>query len=132
MEKGTEILLNYGIAGVVIAACFYAIYRGAKWFLTVHLPKMQEDRAKETQAIIAQFEALRVSTETQSKVMQAQLERLIQQQEKVAETQAENEKQIVTGLKSLRESVTKGFADFGQRLSNVESRVHKLETVNPK
>lgn len=125
MEKGTEILLNYGIAGVMLMACLAGIFWGIKWFVKVHLPKIQEDRAKETAALIAQ------SKELQNSITQ-QLERLIVQQESAAKMQAENEGKIVAGLSSLRSSVTKGFSDLNERLAKVENRVQNLENVNPK
>lgn len=124
MEKGIEILLNYGIAGVMLLACIAGIFWGIKWFVKVHLPKIQEDRAKETAALIEQSKALQAS-------ITGQLERLIVQQEAAAKTQAENEGKIVAGLSSLRTSVTSGFKDLNERLAKVETRVENLEK-NPK
>lgn len=124
MDKGIEILLNYGIAGVMLLACIAGIFWGIKWFVKVHLPKIQEDRAKETAALIEQSKALQAS-------ITGQLERLIVQQEAAAKTQAENEGKIVAGLSSLRTSVTSGFKDLNERLAKVETRVENLEK-NPK
>lgn len=125
MEKGTEILLNYGAIGVLLLVCIAAIFWGIKWFVKVHLPKIQDDRAKENAALIAQ------SKELQNSITQ-QLERLIVQQEAAAKMQAENEGKIVTGLSNLRSSVTKGFGDLNERVAKVENRVQNLENVNPK
>lgn len=124
MDELIKSLIGYGVTGVILGICIFAIRAGLKWFTGVYLPEQAKQRQSEMESLVSKLGA---EIKTIGVEFKAEIGRLIEHMDAAAKTQAENEGKIVGALESVKGAVSKGFADMKKRFEELEGRVKRLE-----